>query len=65
MKEDIENGRKNYKNIPSVAEIENMNLGKLIHQEGPSPPSMKIFYLVTTILEKQLDTKQFIVNPIQ
>ena len=53
------------KNITHPTRIEDLNLGKLTHQEGPSPPSMKIFFLVTTMLVETLDTKRFIVKPKQ
>ena len=65
MKEYLKNVTKNYKNITSLARIEYLNSRKLIHQGGPSPPSMKIFFLVTIMLAKTLETNQLIVNPVQ
>ena len=55
----------NYNIITSPARIEYLNLGKLRHQEGPSPPSMKFFFLVIAMLEETLDTNKFIINPMQ
>ena len=65
MKEDIENVTKNCKNITSLAGIEDLHSEKLRHQEGPSPPGMKIFFLVIAMFVETLGTKQFIVNPMQ
>ena len=57
MKEYLEIVMKNCKNITPIVGIEDLNLGKLRHQEGPSPPGMKIFFLVTVMLVETLDTK--------
>ena len=65
VKEDLQNVMKVCKNITPPSIIEDMNSRKVRHQEGPSPPSMKIFFLVTAMLAKTLDTNQFIVNPMQ
>ena len=65
MEEGLEIVMNNYKNITPLSGIEDLNLGKLRHQEGPSTPGMKIFFVVTAMLPKTLDTKQFIVNPMK
>ena len=65
MKEDLLTIMNKCKNITPLTGIEDMNLGKLRHQEGPYPLGMKIFFLVTAILAETLDTKQFIVKPMQ
>ena len=65
MKEYLEIIMKKRKNITPIPGIGDLNSGKLRHQESPSPPSMKIFFLVTIILAKTLDTKQFIVKSMQ
>ena len=65
MKEGLETVMNNCKNITPLDGIEDLNSGKLRHQEGPSPSGMKIFFLVTAMLVETLDIKQFIVNPIQ
>ena len=65
MKEDLENVMKIYKNITPLARVEELNSKNMRHQEGPSPPGMKIFFLVTAMLAETFNTKQFIVNPMQ
>ena len=65
MKEYLETLMNNYKDITPPVGIKDLHLGKLRHQEGPSPSCMKIFFLVTVMLAETLDTKQFIVKPMQ
>ena len=45
--------------------MKDLNSGKLRNQEGPSPLGMKIFFLVIVMLAETLDTKKFIVKPVQ
>ena len=65
MKEDVQNVTKNCNRITSPVGVEDINWVKLRDQEGLPPSSMKIFFLVTIIRAKILDTKKFIVNPMQ
>ena len=65
MKENLQNVMKKCKRITSPIGIEDLNSRKLRDQEGPSPSGMKIFFLITVMLAKTLDTKPFIINPMQ
>ena len=65
MKEDLETLMNNCKNIIAPAGIEDMDLGKLRHQEGLSPLGMEIFFLVIVMLIETLDTNKLITNHMQ
>lgn len=64
-KEDLQNVPKNCKRITSPAGIEDLNSRKLRDQESIPSLDMKIFFLVTIMPAKTLDTKQFIAKSMQ
>lgn len=65
MKEYLQNVLNNCKKITSPARIKDLNSRKLGDQESLPSSGMKIFFLFTVMLAKNLDTKQFTAKPMQ